>query len=280
MIRFQSHCQSHFIRWLKARAKEAAFRGRKFCLLQCQSVSLRISNIFVNNNNNQVSISPTFYARLFRTKVSREAFLYLHYRFELFLAKEYWRKCARKMLVKLTTDLYFFSQVFRRFFCSKFFIVKRDKVVFKCNNKVIYFFSLFEWRQDIFLQGSKFWVHFAISEKNKSQSYKWKFFGDKFIFTFYQLFNSLLCKHHSVQVADVLISRLILKYWFRVRPSSHLTFLHNIATKREKCIVITWQFGAIANQPTKLLKTYLVLLIFEKLTLTNRNLRLKVIKLS
>jgi hypothetical protein len=51
----------------------------------------------------QVSISPTFYARLFCTKVLRQAFLYLHFRFELFLAQEYWRKCTHKMLVKMTT---------------------------------------------------------------------------------------------------------------------------------------------------------------------------------
>ncbi len=50
-----------------------------------------------------VSISPTFYAPLFRTKVLRQAFLYLNFRFELFLAQEYWRKCAHEMLVKLTT---------------------------------------------------------------------------------------------------------------------------------------------------------------------------------
>jgi hypothetical protein len=49
-----------------------------------------------------VSISPTFYARLFRMKVLREAFLYLHIRFELLLVKENSRKCAYKMLVKLT----------------------------------------------------------------------------------------------------------------------------------------------------------------------------------
>ncbi len=49
-----------------------------------------------------VSISPT-YARFICTKVSRQAFLYLHVRFELFLVQEYWRKCACKMLVKLTT---------------------------------------------------------------------------------------------------------------------------------------------------------------------------------
>ncbi len=51
----------------------------------------------------QVSISPTFYPRLFRTKVSRVAFLYFHFRFELILAQKYLRKCAHKMLVKLTT---------------------------------------------------------------------------------------------------------------------------------------------------------------------------------
>jgi hypothetical protein len=36
-------------------------------------------------------------------KILREAFFYLHFRFELFLAQEYWHKCAHKMLVKLTT---------------------------------------------------------------------------------------------------------------------------------------------------------------------------------
>ncbi len=53
----------------------------------------------------KMSISPTFYGRLFCTKVSRQACLYLHFRFELFLAQEYWRKFAHKMLVKLTTGL-------------------------------------------------------------------------------------------------------------------------------------------------------------------------------
>ncbi len=36
---------------------------------------------------NKVSISPTFYVQLFRTKVLREAFLYLHLRFKLFWQK-------------------------------------------------------------------------------------------------------------------------------------------------------------------------------------------------
>jgi hypothetical protein len=50
-------------------------------------------------------ISPTFYARLFCTKVLREASLNLHFRFELFLVQEYWRKWAHKLLVKLTPEL-------------------------------------------------------------------------------------------------------------------------------------------------------------------------------
>ncbi len=62
---------------------DALWQVRKFCTLQ-------------------VSISPTFYGRLFCTKVLQEAFLYIHFRFEHILAQEYQRKCAHKMVVKLT----------------------------------------------------------------------------------------------------------------------------------------------------------------------------------
>jgi hypothetical protein len=41
-------------------------------------------------------ISATFYARLFGAKVSREAFLYLHFRFKLFLALEFGTKALIK----------------------------------------------------------------------------------------------------------------------------------------------------------------------------------------
>ncbi len=50
----------------------------------------------------QVSISPSFYARVFSTKVFHKAFLYLYLRFEHFLAQEYRSKCAHNMLGKLT----------------------------------------------------------------------------------------------------------------------------------------------------------------------------------
>ncbi len=42
----------------------------------------------------------------FGTNVLCQAFLYLHFRFKLFFAKEYWRKWAHKMLAKLTSKGY------------------------------------------------------------------------------------------------------------------------------------------------------------------------------
>ncbi len=47
------------------------------------------------------SISPTFYMRLFRTKVLRKDFCAWSIG-KLFLAQGNWRQCANKMLVKLT----------------------------------------------------------------------------------------------------------------------------------------------------------------------------------
>jgi hypothetical protein len=51
------------------------------------------------------SILPTFYVRLFRTKVFGKAFFVLEVCVILFLAQGNWRKCAYKMLVKLTTTI-------------------------------------------------------------------------------------------------------------------------------------------------------------------------------
>ena len=48
------------------------------------------------------SISPTFYAQLFRKKVFCAAFLYLHFRFVSFWHMKIGAKAACKMLVKLT----------------------------------------------------------------------------------------------------------------------------------------------------------------------------------
>ncbi len=64
------------------------------------------------------SISPTFYARLFRTKVSREAFLCLPWRLNFLFAQEYWRNCANKMLVKLTPGVDFIN-IYTRLFCAQ-----------------------------------------------------------------------------------------------------------------------------------------------------------------
>jgi hypothetical protein len=80
------------------------FRYKEYS--NCCSETKDIQCTCLNEIIYKVSISPTFYARLFRAKVSHKAFLHLHFRFELFLAQEYWRKCAQKMLVKLTKGWY------------------------------------------------------------------------------------------------------------------------------------------------------------------------------
>ena len=51
----------------------------------------------------QVSISPTFYMRLFCTKVFFAAFLSLKFVFVIFWQMEIGKKAAHNMLVKLTT---------------------------------------------------------------------------------------------------------------------------------------------------------------------------------
>ncbi len=56
----------------------------------------------VRMNNNLRSISPTFYARLFRMKVSRAALLYLHFRLVPFWHKNIGVQADHKMLVKLS----------------------------------------------------------------------------------------------------------------------------------------------------------------------------------
>jgi hypothetical protein len=55
----------------------------------------------------QVSISPTFYKRLFCTKVFCAAFLYLQFGFEVFCQNNIGTKTAHKMLVKLATGSHF-----------------------------------------------------------------------------------------------------------------------------------------------------------------------------
>jgi len=49
-----------------------------------------------------VSISPTFYARLFCAKVLCTAFLFLQFSFVIFCSKNIGAIGARKMLMKLT----------------------------------------------------------------------------------------------------------------------------------------------------------------------------------
>jgi hypothetical protein len=94
--------------------------------------------LFLLFKSHQVSISPTFYALHFHTKVLREAFLYLHLRFELFLTQEYLRKCAHKILVKSTTGLNF-TNILLVLFCAKvllasFLYLHFRFVLFGCKN--------------------------------------------------------------------------------------------------------------------------------------------------
>jgi hypothetical protein len=58
----------------------------------------------MSTNDTKESISPTFYARLFRTKVLHKTFLNLDLRFVLFWRKNIGAKAARMMLVKLTQE--------------------------------------------------------------------------------------------------------------------------------------------------------------------------------
>ena len=59
-----------------------------------------------NRKKGQVSILPAFYDQLFCTKVFWAAFLWLQLRFVIFCWKEIRKKAARKMLVKLTADIF------------------------------------------------------------------------------------------------------------------------------------------------------------------------------
>jgi len=60
-----------------------------------------------SNQRGMGSISPTFYARLFCTKVLFEAFLYLQFGFVTFFQKDISAKAARKMLMKMATVVNF-----------------------------------------------------------------------------------------------------------------------------------------------------------------------------
>ncbi len=90
-------------------------RHLEFCNKLDNISYLRLRVQFKNGSDQkfsygQVSISPTFYAR--RTYLNKSfvrGFLYSYFRFELLLAKEYWRKCAYRKMVKLTTGRTFYK---------------------------------------------------------------------------------------------------------------------------------------------------------------------------
>jgi len=54
-----------------------------------------------------VSISPTFYTKIFGTKVLSKAFLKLHYGFEIFWRKNIGAKGAHKMLMRCQLSTFY-----------------------------------------------------------------------------------------------------------------------------------------------------------------------------
>jgi hypothetical protein len=80
-------------------------------LFQSRKLSI---NAFYNSFFNcwfegNVSISPTFYSHLFFHKSFAQSFFVFTFQVWTFLAQEFWRKCAHKMLVKLTTCFVYWS---------------------------------------------------------------------------------------------------------------------------------------------------------------------------
>jgi len=66
----------------------------------------------------KVSISPTFYERLFHTKGFCEAFLKFQFGFVIFWLKVIGTKAACEMLVKLTSGVNFINVLWAAFTCS------------------------------------------------------------------------------------------------------------------------------------------------------------------
>jgi len=83
----------------------------------------------------QVSISPTFYDCLFRTKVLCTAFLYLQFGFVIFWCKNIGAKAARKTLLKLIIWVNFI-----KFLCKAF--LRTDPKGAKKTVKLSIFFAL------------------------------------------------------------------------------------------------------------------------------------------
>jgi hypothetical protein len=138
------------------------WKGSWSSLVAFVRTQMRISKTYLGFDH--VSISPAFYVRLILAKVLGEAFSHLHFRFELFLAQEYWRKCARKMLVKLTTQrttaLPCMKQ--KRFEVSvlTFCYVSKEFREMKCTEKINENFVMFLYYQ--FLIKKMYGLHFLL----------------------------------------------------------------------------------------------------------------------
>jgi hypothetical protein len=114
----------------------------------------------------QASIAPTFYEPFIWSKVLRKTFLYLHFRFELFSAEEYWRKYTHKMLVKLTIGVHF-TNILQAAFWTK---AKRTVYLyFKISFKS---FGAKKLSEKLLLKCWWNWLQLAIRKKSYIQSHK------------------------------------------------------------------------------------------------------------
>ncbi len=131
-----------------------------------------------------MSISPTFYARLFRTKVSRKTFLYLDFRFVLFLAKNYWRKSRAYIVGEIDISLSsaVIAPIFVSipFFCFALFFQRTNKKVLNFFSSILVMVSLLWWRWCLYLQLVKSILLLLKSSKTEFQLFR----GEKISFFF------------------------------------------------------------------------------------------------
>ncbi len=87
------------------------------------------------SGQSQVSISPTFYEQLFRTKVFCAAFMCLQFGLVIFWRKDFGAKVAHKMMVKLTPGVDLIKNIFGVNFFAPFWLelsleVEPESVIF------------------------------------------------------------------------------------------------------------------------------------------------------
>ncbi len=107
-----------------------------------QFYTTKCHGYFLRNANSKVTkcqFRQPFMHCFFCMKVFCAAFVFLHLRFELLLVQEYWRICAHKMLVKLTTS--FNKSIIK---LQKYRVLGTLRKTLKKGNMDIILFSFFQ----------------------------------------------------------------------------------------------------------------------------------------